>query len=168
MDPVGQHGDRAARSPKATELLGPYGPLTTLSAAEIARLQTRVDRTQLQDAAVVAGLDALGRLRANEPSVELTLKNLESDTYADDSSLHTQIAVLNKINAASVAAARMTKDTNYVLVSLLEQQLLDATERREATVQGLNAHAAFLAQARPLLAATTADTTRALTTFRIP
>ena len=67
-----------------------------------------------------------------------------------------------------MAAARLTKDTNYVLVSLLEQQLLDATERREATVQGLNAHAAFLAQARPLLAATTAQTTRALTTFRIP
>ena len=50
----------------------------------------------------------------------------------------------------------------------LQQQLLDATARREATVQGINAHAAFLTEARPLLERTTADTTTALTTFRIP
>ena len=76
--------------------------------------------------------------------------------------------MLNKINATGVTAARMAKDTNYVLVSLLEQQVLEATERREAAVQGINAHVAFLTEARPLLARTTADTTTALTTFRIP
>ena len=49
----------------------------------------------------------------------------------------------------------MAKDTNYLLVSLLEQQVLEATERREAAVQGINAHVAFLTEARPLLARTT-------------
>ena len=97
-----------------------------------------------------------------------TIRNLEADAYSDDPALHTQIAVLNKINATGVTAARMAKDTNYVLVSLLEQQVLEATERREAAVQGINAHVAFLTEARPLLARTTADTTTALTTFRIP
>jgi len=53
-------------------------------------------------------------------------------------------------------------------VSLLEQQLLDATDRREAAAQHINAHIAFLTEARPLLARTTAQTTTALTTFRIP
>ena len=59
-------------------------------------------------------------------------------------------------------------DANNVLVSLLEQQLLEATDRREAAVQGINAHIAFLTEAGPLLARTTAQTTTALTTFRIP
>jgi hypothetical protein len=75
---------------------------------------------------------------------------------------------LNKINATAVTSARLNKDANNVLVSLLEQQLLEATERREAAAQGVNAHIAFETGARPLLAATTAQTTTALTTFRIP
>ncbi len=62
----------------------------------------------------------------------------------------------------------MAKDTNYLLVSLLEQQILDATEAREAAAETINAHAAFLAQAGPLLARTTANTTQALSTFQIP
>ena len=63
---------------------------------------------------------------------------------------------------------RLAKDGNNVLVSLLEQQLLEATDRREAAVQGINAHIAFVNEAGPLLAQTTAQTTAALTTFRIP
>ena len=37
-----------------------------------------------------------------------------------------------------------------------------------ATVEGINAHIAFVNQAGPLLAQTTAQTTTALTTFQIP
>jgi hypothetical protein len=100
--------------------------------------------------------------------VESIIRNLEDDTYSGDLNLHTQIAVLNKINATGVTAARMSKDTNYLLVAILEEQLLDATARREAAVEGVNAHIAFLNQAPDLLAQSTAQTTAALTSFRIP
>ena len=154
---------------QATQALQPYGAgLTGLSAAETARIQTRYDRTQLRDGTLATALTAIGRLRQAETTVETTLKNLESDAYADVSDYHTQIAVLNKINATGVTAARMAKDTNALLVSLLEGQMLDATERREASAQAIAAQAAFLTEARPLLARTTAQTTTALTTFRIP
>ncbi|MFN8579402.1 MAG: hypothetical protein U0163_00285 [Gemmatimonadaceae bacterium] len=154
----------------ATETLTAYPniAMNTLPLDQRARLREFHDRTELQDGVASTALEAIGRLRSHELSVENTLKNLETDTYSDDADVHTQVAVLNKINAADVAGARIAKDTNYLLVSLLEQQVLDATERREAAVQGLNAHAAFLSQARPLLAASTADTTRALSSFRIP
>ena len=153
LDRRGQHGprrvDRLTRAPRKP--LAPYAGARSpgLSAAETARVETRYDRAQLADAAITNGLQALGRLRFHEGSVETTIRNLEADAYADDPDLHTQIAVLNKINATGVTAARMAKDTNYVLVSLLEQQLLEATERREAAVQGINAHVAFLTEARP-------------------
>ena len=101
-------------------------------------------------------------------SVETTIRHLEDDTYSDDPTFNTQIAVLNKLNATTVTSARLAKDTNNVLVSLLEQQLLEATDRREAAVQGINTHIAFVNEAGPLLAPTTAQTTDALTTFRIP
>lgn len=159
----------AAAFAKATQPLVPYaGAIGRLPAAEAARVKSRYDREQLTDGAITNGLEALGRLRSNETSVETAIRNLETDAYTDNPDLHTQIAVLNKINATGVTAARMTKDTNYLLVSLLEQQVIDATDRREATVQGINAHVAFLHEARPLLARTTADTTTALMTFRIP
>ena len=101
-------------------------------------------------------------------SVETTIRHLEDDTYSDDPTFNTQIAVLNKLNATTVTSARLAKDTNNVLVSLLEQQLLEATDRREAAVEAINAHIAFVSEAGPLLARTTAQTTDALTTFRIP
>jgi hypothetical protein len=164
---TGQFPDAAYA--RATQAMASYaGALAGLSAAETARVETRYDRAQLADAAITNDLQALGRLRFHEGSVETTLRNLEADAYSDDPALHTQIAVLNKINATGVTAVRMAKDANYVLVSLLEQQVLEATERREAAVQGINAHVAFLTEARPLLARTTVDTTNALTTFRIP
>ena len=153
----------------ATQTLGTYGgALASLSTDETARVQASYDRTQLTDGAITNGLEAIGRLRFHEGSVESIIRNLEDDAYADDLNLHTQIAVLNKINATGVTAARMAKDTNYLLVAILEEQLLDATARREATVEGINAHVAFLNEARPLLERTTAETTSALTTFRIP
>ena len=153
----------------ATQTLATYGgALAGLSTAETARVQAGYDRTQLADGAIANGLQAIGRLRFHEGSVEEIIRNLEADAYSDDLNLHTQIAVLNKINAANITAARMAKDTNYLLVAILEEQLMDATARREAAVEGINAHAAFLAEARPLLERTTAETTTALTTFRIP
>ena len=153
----------------ATQTLGAYGgALARLSIDETARVQASYDRTQLTDGAITNGLQAIGRLRLHEGSVESIIRNLEDDTYSDDLNLHTQIAVLNKINATAVTAARMAKDTNYVLVAMLEEQLLDATARREAAVEGINAHIAFLNEAPGLLAQSTAQTTAALTSFRIP
>jgi hypothetical protein len=153
----------------ATQPLGDYGAaMGALSPDEAARVQARHDRVQLSDASITHGLEALGFLRGHQMSVETTVRNLEDDTYAGDQDVNTQIAVLNKINAIAVTSARLAKDSNNVSVSLLEQQLLDATDRREAAVQAINAHIAFVTEAGPLLARTTAQTTDALTTFRIP
>ena len=152
-----------------TQPLHAYGGVIgRLSVDEAARVRTRVDRLDLTDGTIAHALEALGTLRGHQLSMETTVRNLEDDTYTTDPDRNTQIAVLNKINAVGVTAARLEKDTNNVLVSLLEQSLLDATERREAAVQGINAHIAFLTDAPGLLAQTTALTTDALTTFRIP
>ena len=155
---------------QATEPLLAYASkaLLKLSAEEAARVRTQYDRVQLADGSVTHGLEALGYLRGQQATMEATLRNLEDDTYATDPARNTQVAVLNKINATAVTSARLAKDANNVLVSLLEQQLLEATSRREAAAQGINAHIAFLTEAAPLLARTTADTTAALTAFRIP
>jgi hypothetical protein len=154
---------------QATQLLHEYGAaLAQLSAEEAARVKTRYGLLELTDASVVHGLEALGFLRGHAPRLEVAVRALEDDTFSSDLDYNTQVAVLNKINATGVTAARLAKDTNNLLVSLLEQQLVDATARREAAVQAVNAHIAFESEARDLLQRTTAHTTDALTTFRIP
>jgi len=161
--------DASAAFSLATSRLRPYGgALASLSADESSRVQTRYDRVQLTDAAITHGLEALGSLRGHQLSVEQSILHLEEDAYSGNPDFQTQIAVLNKINATAVTAARVAQDTTNVLVSLLEQQLLERTDGREAAVEALNAHIAFETDVRPLLAATTAHTTEALTTFRIP
>jgi hypothetical protein len=154
---------------QATQPLGVYGTgLTSLSAEEASRIRARYDRIQLEDASLSHGLEALGFLRGHQMSVEAAIRNLEDDAYATEPDRNTQIAVLNKINATGVTNVRLSKDANNVLVSVLEQQILTETERREAIVQGINAHIAFVLEARTLLQRTTSQTTTALTTFRIP
>ena len=161
--------DAVASYTLATQPLGDYGTaMGGLSADEQARVQAHYDRVQLTDASIAHGLEALGFLRGHQPFVEAAVESLEDDTYSSDPTLNTQIGVLNKINATTVTSARLAKDANNILVSLLEQQLLASTERREAAVQGINAHIAFENEAGPLLALTTAQTTTALTTFQIP
>jgi hypothetical protein len=153
----------------ATERLGDYGgTMAALPPDQITRTQSHYDRLQLTDATIVHALEAIGYLRAQEPSVESGMQNLEQDAYAGDGDLNTQIAVLNKINATNVASARLAKDTNNLLMSLVEQQMLEATDRRDAAVQAVNAQIAFLRDAPDLLAQSTAQTTEALMTFRIP
>jgi len=152
----------------ATEAMGAYADLSRLAADEAARVRTRYDRIELTDATVAHDLEALGTIRSHQPSVEQVVRNLESDAFSDASDFNTEIAVLNKINATAVTSARLTHDMNNILISLLEQQLIDAITRRDATVEGVNAHIAFVAEARPLLDQTTAHTTEALTAFRIP
>ena len=161
--------DALAGYTRATQPLQSYdGAMNRVSADEASRIQRRYDRVQLTDASITHGLEALGVLRGHQMSVETTIRNLEDDSYSNKADLNTQIAVLNKINATAVTSTRLAKDSNNVLVSLLEQQLLDAADRRDAIVQGINAHIAFTNEARALLARTTAQTTTALTTFRIP
>jgi hypothetical protein len=110
----------------------------------------------------------LGYLRRHSSDVELSLRRLEDDSFSRDPSVNTQVAVLNKINAATVSSVRMTKDTNQILIALLEMQLADAKRRREADAVAVNAHVAFETQTRDLLRQASAGTTEALTNFRLP
>lgn len=154
---------------QATQPLLDYGSaILALPDQQFTRTKSHYDRLQLTDAAIVHALEALGSVRGQETSVESAVRHLEDDAYASDPELNTQIAVLNKINATNVASARLAKDTNNLLISLLEQQILEATDRRDAAVQAVDAHIAFLNEAPSLFAETTAQTTDALSTFRIP
>jgi hypothetical protein len=80
----------------------------------------------------------IGELRNNAQQLELHIKQLEDDSLSSDSDLNTQVAVLNKINAANILLVRTMQDTNKLLASLLEQQLVTTERNRTSGVGGIN------------------------------
>lgn len=153
----------------STNTLKTYGPsLEQLSADEQQRTRTAYGTVELADGLNVHALEMLGYLRRHSTDVEFALRRLEDDSFSSDPDLNTQVAVLNKINAATVSSVRMTKDTNQILIALLETQLAAAKRQREADAIAINAHVAFETQARDLLRQSAAGTADALANFRLP
>src|SRR5256885_13081105 len=93
---------------------------------------------ELSDGSTINGMATIGQLRRNAQQLELHIKQLEDDSLSSDSDLNTQVAVLNKINAANILLVRTMQDTNKLLASLLEQQLVTTERNRTSGVGSIN------------------------------
>ncbi len=154
---------------RAVQTLTDYGvALGNLPADQLERVKTGYATVELTDGANQEGIETLGRLRANAPAVATAIQGLEADSLSLDPSMNTEIAVLNKINAANVIAIRGTQDTNQLLVTLAEQQIIDAKRKRDAEAQAINDHVKFVAQGRDYLKAQAADASSAMLAWRMP
>ena len=92
---------------------------------EQARVKSQYASVELADG---ANMNAHGRHRRNSRqrgrSSKRSMNNLEQDSLSDDEGLNSEVAVLNKINAANVLTLRSIQDSNKLLASLLEQQTI--------------------------------------------
>jgi hypothetical protein len=154
---------------RATQTLTDYGTaLGNLPADQLERVKTSYATVELTDGANQQGIETIGRLRANAPAVATAIQGLEDDSLSSDPTMNTEIAVLNKINAANVIAIRGTQDTNQILVTLAEQQIIDAKRKRDAEAQAINDHVRFVAQGRAVMAAQAAEASSAMLAWRMP
>ena len=153
----------------ATQPLKTYGPaLSNIPADQLDGLKKTYGTVELTDGANLRGIETLGRLGANAPQVETAIQGLEEDSLSPDPDMNTEIAVLNKINAASVIGLRGTQDTNKLLVSLAEQGIIEAKRKRDAEAQAFNNHIRFRTEGRQLLDSQAARTTDAMLAWRMP
>ena len=154
---------------QATQALGTYGTaLGNIPADQLPRVQTNYANVELTDGANVTAMETIGRVRANAPTVENAIQNLENDSLSSNPAMNTEIAVLNKINAAHVITVRNTQDTNKLLVALTEQQIIDAKRTRDAEAQAINDHIRFMAEGRAALASQAAGASDAMLAYRMP
>jgi type IV secretory pathway VirB2 component (pilin) len=107
-------------------------------------------------------------IRANAQTTQTQIGNLEQDSLSNDSDLNTEVAVLNKINAAGVLTLRTLQDSNKLLASLLEEQTILAKQQREATTNTINADIQRQASFAANMAQVTGTLTDSLQNFRIP
>jgi hypothetical protein len=98
--------------------------------------------------------------------VDQAIRGLEADSLSLDPAMNTEIAVLNKINAASIAALRSTRDTNRLLLSALEEQVVESKRRRDTEASAINAAIANLQYGPQALAEHTSTITESIQSFR--
>lgn len=154
---------------RAIEELGRYkGVLAGLPAEQADRVKISYSTVELADGANRHTLETLGRLRASAAEVERAIDSLEEDSLSSDPNMNTEIAVLNKINAANLIAIRTTQDANKVLVAMAETQLVDSKRKRDAEAQAINAHIRFRTEGKALLDAQSAGASESLLAWRMP
>ena len=154
----------------ATTQLFQYDPnhLSSMNAAELSRVQSQYASVELSDGANTTAMATVGAIRADAQGVQSQIANLEQDSFSADPNLNTQVSVLNKINAASVLTLRTVQDSNKLLASLLEQQIISAKQQREATTNAINAEIARRANLSGNISQVTSTLTDSLQSFRMP
>jgi hypothetical protein len=155
---------------KSTTQLLPYSPdhLSGMDPVELDRVQSQYASVQLVDGANVNAMAAIGSIRGSAQDIQTQIGNLEQDSFSSDSSLNSEVSVLNKINAAGVLTLRTLQDSNKLLASLLEQQTILAKQQRESTTNSINADIQRQANLAANMAQVTATLANSLQNFRMP
>lgn len=118
-----------------------------LPAAAVARMPPSLQRRlanayagiELADSVAARAIDQMGRMRTEGPRNLLVAATMERDAASTSDDLHTQVAVLNKINAATVLQLRMQDHMQQSLMGTLEQLLVANRRQRDSEAALINA-----------------------------
>ena len=98
---------------------------------------------ELADGIATTSLANLGDVRARSQAFSQQIDNLQSDTYSTDPTQQTEMAVLGKINTASLMQLRSQQDTNQILSEAALHQMLAAKEQFDQQKRALNQEVYF-------------------------
>jgi hypothetical protein len=139
-----------------------------MDASELGRVQSQYASVQLVDGANMNAMATIGSIRGTADNIQTQIANLEQDSFSGDSSLNSEVSVLNKINAAGVLTLRTVQDSNKLLASLLEQQTILAKQQRDAVTSAINTDIGRQASMAGNIAQVTGTITDSLQNFRMP
>jgi hypothetical protein len=154
---------------RAGERLLEYGRgLANVPADQLGRLKTSYGTVELADGATRGAIETIGRLRAHAAAVQRAIQGLEDDSLSSAPEMNTEVAVLNKINAANVIAIRTAQDANQLLVALAEQEAIRTKRTRDAEARAFNQHIRFMADGQAVMRAQAAGSSAAMRAWRMP
>ena len=135
---------------------------------ELERVQSQYATVQLVDGANINAMATIGSIRGSAQDIQTQIGNLEQDSFSSDSGLNSEVSVLNKINAAGVLTLRTVQDSNKILASLLEMQIIIAKQQRESMTNSINADIQRHASLAANMTQMAGTLTNSLQTFRMP
>jgi len=146
-----------------------YGTaMANVPAGQAGRVQANFATLELQDGTANSAMQTLGGIRLHGVQNDRTLAILENDSLSLNPALNTELAVLNKINAANMIAARQASDTNKLLASLTEAQLVEMKAKSDAAASAIAQDIAFRRDGEAALTAVTANSSTEMKNFRMP
>jgi hypothetical protein len=104
------------------------------------RLRLLYGSLQLDDSVAKAAINQVGVTRTNGPSALTTIQNMEDDAVASGDDFHTQVALLDKINGATMLALRLNETASQLQLHILEQLLVQNKRTRDAEAEVMDAH----------------------------
>lgn len=93
---------------------------------------------ELADGISVNALSTLGDIHARSAALNRKIDQLATDSYSRDPNQRTQMAVLGKINTATLMQLRSQQDTNQILTAAALHQMLAAKEQFDEQKRALN------------------------------
>ena len=103
------------------------------------RVGTAYATIELADRVARTAVHQAGTVRTNGPSILQTIQALEDDAVSGDDRFHTQAALLNKINGASVLGLRVAAETQQSLLGVVEQLLVSNKRQRDTEAKLMDA-----------------------------
>ncbi len=104
------------------------------------RLRLLYGALQFDDSVAKTAINQVGVTRTNGPFALNTIQNMEDDAVASADEFHTQAALLNKINGATVLALRLNETASQLQLHILEQLLVENKRSRDAEAEMMDAH----------------------------
>lgn len=153
----------------AVERLNPYGAgLAYVPGAQQNRVfqsYAAIERTDATNQMVMA---TIGQYRADEPSRRKAITDVLATANSDSPQNNSEVAVLNQIANANALNAQNTQSANALSSAILEEMLLEQTNRRQMQAVAINTDVYFRQNAADMLRKHTTATTQALQNLRIP
>jgi len=107
----------------------PGSSLTSQDALTQAAIKNQYATSELGQGTITNSLSTLGTVRSSSEAFSQKLANLESDTYSTDPTQQTEMAVLGKINTATLLQIHSQQDANQILAASVAQQTLADKQR---------------------------------------
>jgi len=105
--------------------------LASQDALTQAAIKNQYATSELGQGTITSSLSTLGTVRSNSEVFSQKLANLEADTYSTDPNQQTEMAVLGKINTATLLQIHSQQDTNQILAASVAQQILADKQRMD-------------------------------------
>jgi hypothetical protein len=142
--------------------------LAGMTPDELNRVKSQYASVELSDGSNVTAMASIGAIRDNAQMIQNQINNLEQDSFSGDPNLNTEVSVLNKINATNVLTLRTLQDSNKLLLSLLEENVIASKQQREATANSINADITRQATLARNMGQVTGTLSNSLQNFRMP
>jgi hypothetical protein len=95
-----------------------------LDPATQATIENQYATSDLAQGTTTSALTTLGQIRSHSESLNQQISNLEADSYSNDPTEQSEMAVLGKVNAANLIQLHSQQDTNQLLAAGIQQQMV--------------------------------------------